>query len=164
MPRLFGRCRGRATARTRDLIQLVLADLPYAFARRHLESLVNRIRASVRAVTVGECEGRPIALSGSADGTLRVWDLANGAQQSEPLIGHDGGVLSVALGELHGQGIALSGGVDRTVRVWDLTTGAQRGEPFTGHDGGVGRWHLGSCMAGRLRPVAVETERCASGT
>jgi AcrR family transcriptional regulator len=31
-------CFGRANARTRDLVHLVLADLPYGFARRHLEA------------------------------------------------------------------------------------------------------------------------------
>ena len=31
-------CFGRANARTRDLVLLVLADLPYGFARRHLEA------------------------------------------------------------------------------------------------------------------------------
>lgn len=31
-------CFGRANARTRDLVHLVLADMPYGFARRHVEA------------------------------------------------------------------------------------------------------------------------------
>ena len=36
--RLARACYGRADARTRDLVHLVVADLPYGLARRHLES------------------------------------------------------------------------------------------------------------------------------
>jgi AcrR family transcriptional regulator len=50
-------CFGRANARTRDLVHLVLADLPYGFARRHLEAGLTpppsrraALRLAVRAV------------------------------------------------------------------------------------------------------------------
>ena len=33
---------------------------------------------AVRAVAVGELDGRPVVVSGSSDGTVRVWDLATG--------------------------------------------------------------------------------------
>jgi len=36
--RIARACFGRANARTRDLVHLVLADLPYGFGRRHLEA------------------------------------------------------------------------------------------------------------------------------
>ena len=48
--------------------------------------------AAVRAVAVGELEGRPVVVSGSADRTVRVWDLATGAPVGDPFTGHTGWV------------------------------------------------------------------------
>ena len=101
--------------------------------------IAGRHDGGVWAVAFGELEGRAIALSGGYDRTLRIWDLASGAQRGDPLTGHDGGVRAVAFGELEGRAIALSAGGHRdgTLRVWDLASGAQRGDPLAGHDGGV---------------------------
>ncbi len=60
------------------------------------------------------------ALSGSRDGTVKVWDLQTG-QQRLSLEGHSRGVNSVAV-TADGSG-ALSGSDDGTVKVWDLKTG-----------------------------------------
>ena len=106
----------------------------------------------VRSVTVGEVDGRPVAVSGSDDGSVRVWDLATGAAVSEPFIGHTGWVLSVAVGEVDGRSVVVSGSSDRSVRVWDLVTGAAVGEPFTGHAGWVRSVAVGEVDG---RPVAV---------
>jgi uncharacterized caspase-like protein len=63
------------------------------------------------------------ALSGSLDGTLRVWDLDTGAELA-CLQGEDAGwVRSVAV-SADGR-FALSGGEDRVVRLWDLTAGTE---------------------------------------
>ena len=61
-------------------------------------------------------DGR-LAVSGSEDNTLRVWDV-DGTLPPRILEGHTGPVLAVALtpdGKL-----AVSGSSDRTLRVWDL--------------------------------------------
>ena len=100
-------------------------------------ALYEHAHRRVNAVAVGELDGSPIAVSGGDDGTVRIWDLATGAQRGEPLTGHDDAVYAVAFGELDGSPIAVSGGDDGTVRIWDLATGAQRGEPLTGHDSAV---------------------------
>ena len=50
-------------------------------------------RRKVLAVAVGELGGRPIAVSGGNDDTVRVWDLDAGELVYEPLAGHDGNVL-----------------------------------------------------------------------
>ena len=42
------------------------------------------------AVAVGELDGRPVVISGSDDGTVRVWDLATGAPVGDPFTGHAG--------------------------------------------------------------------------
>jgi len=59
-------------------------------------------------------------VSGSFDGTVRVWDLVGG-RCSAVLEGHTRWVTSVAV---TGDGrTAVSGSSDKTVRVWDLVGG-----------------------------------------
>ena len=60
------------------------------------------------------------ALSGSADSTLRLWDLATG-ETLRTLEGHTGSVSAVAA--LANGRRALSGSYDNTLRLWDLATG-----------------------------------------
>ena len=64
-----------------------------------------------------------MVISGSDDGTVRVWDLATGAPVGDPFTGHSGGVRAVAAAELDGRPVVISGSSDQTVRVWDLATG-----------------------------------------
>ena len=60
------------------------------------------------------------ALSGSADGTLKVWDLeAN--KEIQTLSGHKDVVLAVGLTRNGNQ--AVSASRDKTLKVWDLETG-----------------------------------------
>ena len=60
------------------------------------------------------------ALSGSDDGTVRLWDLETG-REIRRFEGHTDTVTSVALAP-DGRW-AVSGSSDHTVRVWDLQTG-----------------------------------------
>jgi WD40 repeat protein len=60
------------------------------------------------------------AVSGSQDGTVRVWDLAGGGSTAV-LQGHTDRVCSVAVAA-DGR-TAVSGSDDETVRVWDLSLG-----------------------------------------
>jgi len=64
-------------------------------------------------------DGR-FALSGSADKTLRLWDLAKG-KRLRTLKSHTKGVISMALSS-DGQ-FALSGSWEKTLLLWDLATG-----------------------------------------
>ena len=64
-------------------------------------------------------DGRQI-VSGSDDGTVKIWDLETG-NQVRTLTGHIDGVLSVAVTR-DGRQI-VSGSRDNTVNVWDLETG-----------------------------------------
>jgi WD40 repeat protein len=62
-------------------------------------------------------DGTTVA-SGSADVTVRLWDVATHRQIGNPLTGHADGVLSVAFGP---DGTTLaSSSQDHTVRLWDV--------------------------------------------
>jgi WD40 repeat protein len=58
-------------------------------------------------------------VSGAADRTLRVWDLATG-ETTRTLEGHSDSVAAVAVLP---DGRVVSGSADATLRVWDLATG-----------------------------------------
>ncbi|WP_321508189.1 DUF4062 domain-containing protein [uncultured Methanoregula sp.] len=74
-----------------------------------------------------------IAITGSDDHTLRVWELVTGIQIKK-LVGHTGWVNVVAVTEDGNR--AISGSADKTMRVWDLKSG-QLVYTFTGHTGAV---------------------------
>src|SRR6266481_6572266 len=75
-------------------------------------------------------DGRHI-VSGSSDGTIRVWNAMTGETVAGPFTGHTDGVSSVAFSP-DGHHI-VSGSNDRTIRVWNATTGETVAGPFTGH-------------------------------
>ncbi|MEQ4719185.1 WD40 repeat domain-containing protein [Nonomuraea sp. B19D2] len=82
---------------------------------------------TVHAVACAEVDGRPIAVTGSDDGTVRRWDLAAQRRLGTPMVGHGGeAVRLVACTELDGRPVAVSGGPD-TVQAWDLRTGERFG-------------------------------------
>ena len=62
------------------------------------------------------------ALSGSANRTLRLWDLETGAELRR-FAGHERAVTSVTV--LADGRRALSVSWDKTLRLWDLETGAE---------------------------------------
>ena len=76
---------------------------------------------SDRVSTVALCADGRRAVSGSCDGTLRVWDLDTGACL-RVLEGHSDLVNSVAVCP-DGRRV-VSGSRDKALRVWDLDTGA----------------------------------------
>jgi WD40 repeat protein len=73
-------------------------------------------------------EGRPVAVTGSNDKTVRVWDLTAGEQVGGPLTGHTAAVRAVVTAVVEGRPVAVTGSNDKTVRVWDLTAGEQVGQ------------------------------------
>ncbi|WP_128428119.1 AAA family ATPase [Streptomyces cyaneus] len=89
------------------------------------------------AVATAVLDGRPVVVAGSADGTVRVWDLTTGRPLGQPLSGHTEAVSAVACAELDRAPIAVTGAEDGTVLVWDLTACRPLGEPLTGHTSGV---------------------------
>ena len=74
-------------------------------------------------------------VSGSFDGTLRLWDAQTGNPLGEPLEGHGSAVYSVAFSP-NGERL-VSGSFDGTLRLWDAQTGNPLGEPLEGHGSAV---------------------------
>ena len=109
----------------------------------------------VTAAAVGALpDGTPVAVSGSHDGTVRVWRLADGTPVGEPLTGHTDSVRAVAAGALpDGTPVVVSGSWDGTVRVWRLPDGPLVGDALTGHTGSVTAVAVGALPDGT--PVAV---------
>jgi WD40 repeat protein len=78
-------------------------------------------------------DGRVVA-SGGADGTVRLWDVAENAPLGEPLTGHEGRVRDVAFSP--DGTVLMSIGEDGTIRRWDAARGAPAGDPLV--VGGIG--------------------------
>jgi WD40 repeat protein/serine/threonine protein kinase len=87
----------------------------------------------VRSLAVSP-DGRRL-VSGSADHTLIIWDVATDQPIGTPLTGHTGWVNSIAFSP-DGKRIA-SASTDQTIRIWNAETGEAEGEPLIGHTGSV---------------------------
>jgi WD40 repeat protein len=75
----------------------------------------------VTAVACVQLDGRPTAVTGSWDHTVRVWDLASGIPVGL-LTGHSAPVTAVTCVQLDGHPTAVTSARDHTVRIWDLRT------------------------------------------
>lgn len=104
----------------------------------------------VFVVACTELAGRTVAVTGSSDRTVRVWDLLDGTLRTT-LTGHTDAVRAVACTVLDGRPVAVSGGDDTTVRIWDLVDGSLRAT-IPGHNGFVSSV---ACTSLAGRPVAV---------
>jgi WD40 repeat protein len=99
-----------------------------------LEILLQLHGHSDRVTDVAVSADNTIIASSSADGTVRVWDIAEGAELYV-LQGHKGIVNSVAFSP--DGSILASGGDDRIVRIWDMKTGEEIQEIKSGLIGRV---------------------------
>ncbi len=98
-----------------------------------LERMLAGHSGGVNAVAIIKPDERR-AISGSDDGTLKVWDLATGREE-RTLVGHSREVLAVATLGPDGRR-AISGSDDGTLKVWDLATGREE-RTLQGHSYGV---------------------------
>lgn len=77
-------------------------------------------------------DSRTVA-SGSADGTIKLWDVAAGKEHAT-LTGHTDVVHSVAFSP--DNRMVASGSYDGTIKLWELVTGKERAT-LKGHKGRV---------------------------
>ena len=87
-------------------------------------------------MATGDLDGRPIAVTGAGDRTVRIWDLISQRQVGKPLE-TDVPISAVAIGDLDDYTVVLAGGIDGVVRVWDLSSGQELGDPLEGHTSGI---------------------------
>jgi WD40 repeat protein len=90
----------------------------------------------VLCVATSNLDGRPIAVTGAKDRTVRIWDLTSQRQVGKPLETNVP-ISAIAVGDLDDYTVALAGGIDGVVHVWDLSSGQQLGEPLEGHTSGI---------------------------
>ena len=108
---------------------MVLVATGYQAAAQQEE--ISGHRGSVEAVAVAP-NGKTL-LTGSMDGTARLWDIANG-RVLRVVPAHPGGVLNVAFAP-DGRAF-LTSGRNGMVALWDTVTG-QELRQFSGHKGNV---------------------------
>jgi WD40 repeat protein len=89
--------------------------------------------AEISALAVTRAGPRYLIISGSADNTIRKWDLETGERIGEPLRGHEAAITSLTVTPPGQRRLIISGSVDKTVRLWDLETGQAVGGPLRGH-------------------------------
>lgn len=87
----------------------------------------------IAAIACTDVGGVPVAVTGGADGTLRLWNLTAYRRWGNPMTGHTGPVNSVACTHLGGLPVAVTGGEDGSLRLWDLVDRAEVAAPLTGH-------------------------------
>ncbi|NMR28105.1 nSTAND1 domain-containing NTPase [Crystallibacter degradans] len=105
-----------------------------------------------------------LAVSGSADGSIRLWDAETGEQLWEQGKAHEGAVKSVAFSpDDDGGARIVSGGEDETIRLWDTETGKSRGEPLTGHDGFINSVAFSPNDGGARIVSGARTAQCGCG-
>ncbi|WVW79437.1 hypothetical protein I302_101406 [Kwoniella bestiolae CBS 10118] len=85
-------------------------------------------------------EKKAILATGSLDGTVKIWDVDSGKEQST-LFGHIEGVWSVDIDALR----LVSASHDRTIKVWDRESG-QCVQTLVGHRGAVTSLQLSDDM------------------
>ncbi len=71
----------------------------------------------VYGIAVGRAGKRDVIITGSLDGTVRVWNAATGYQVGAPLAGHHGTALAVAVGRAGDRDVIISGDTYGTVMV-----------------------------------------------
>jgi WD40 repeat protein len=114
------------------LLLLLLTQLTYAQKDESVKTLSGSGYGNIVNSVAFSPDGKKV-LSGSADNTLKMWDIATG-KCLKTLSGHSGSVRAVAISP-DGKN-ALSGSSDYTLKLWNIATGKCL-KTFTGHSENV---------------------------
>jgi WD40 repeat protein len=88
--------------------------------------------------TVRFPDGRSVLVSGSDDGTVRLWDPATATPAGPPLTGHVGTVdAACSVTDARGMRLLATGGSDGAIRIWEPWSTASSSRLLMGHRGGV---------------------------
>ncbi|WP_399087897.1 caspase family protein [Streptomyces sp. BBFR2] len=144
--------------RLADRIEGLGVSLPWSaswawWSASGVHRLLSGHAKTIGCVAVGDLDGRPIAVTGSIDGTALVWDLTSQRQIGDPLEVKVA-VSAIVIGDLGDYTVALTGGQDGIIRVWDLSAGQEYGEPLSGHTNQVESLVIGAIEE---RPVVLST-------
>src|SRR5262249_37002373 len=85
--------------------------------------------AAITHLCVDNLAGAAFLLTGSQDGSARLWDLDTMAPLGPPLTGDDELLAAAALRAVNGMLTAYIGYDEGTIRTWDPVTGAPAPEP-----------------------------------
>ncbi|HEX2315097.1 MAG TPA: serine/threonine-protein kinase [Thermomonospora sp.] len=96
----------------------------------------------VTAVAFTWIDGVPFAVSGSEDGTVRLWNPRTGTALGAPFTGQGAPVLAMVCGKIDGRSAVVEGRGDGSVQVWDLDRG-RPGPRLVAHQGSVRSVALG---------------------
>lgn len=131
----------------------------------HLQSV-----SSVAATTEGfwdvqmtsptEADATPLLVSGSYDGTLKLWDLPTG-KLLQTFCGHSDAVHTLSVNRQ----LLASGSYDRTIQLWDLKTGLLL-HTLSGHTAAIGSVALSpvdAVVASGSHDHTVKIWHCESG-
>ncbi|WP_147280076.1 WD40 repeat domain-containing protein [Marinitenerispora sediminis] len=84
-----------------------------------LRAAVTGHGAPILAMDTAVVGGRPVAVTASEDGAVRMWDLVEAAPVGTPF-GHGSGAVLLRTAEFRGRPVVLGTGGDGAIRVWDL--------------------------------------------
>ena len=164
-------------------------EVRWAQWRRSTGHYVISAEPEVRqALTVARVEGRTLVVCGAGDGTLGVWDVANG-ELFASLPGAGDPVLALAVAQIGGRPVAIAYGPKMGLRLWDISTAEVVGDwadpaesapfgvgdlqdgPIVVHGGrealtawdlvtGEARWRVPCPASMFIRAVAAGSVRC----
>lgn len=101
-----------------------------------LTTLTGKGHAAAVTSVAFDARGSRLA-SGSNDQTVQLWDVAHLKRIGDPMVGHQGLVLSVAFVSNGDSDEIVSGGNDQSLRFWNGDVGQPTSAPLVGHKDAV---------------------------